>query len=259
MININIKELSKVIKADEYQMSCLMDLARHRAKDSRTDKINDWYDIEGLANLYADNGIFYLAKNQGLSEASLEDLEILSEDMGLEYEEWGVNQKNEYSFQDGFIIPVPDMNNNVLFYINNNFMRAKEMKYINIYTDKFKSKEKELKIYGMSTAKKGLKQDKMVYIEGVFDKITLESYGVPCSAFLGTSMTKYAKQYVKRFSKKIYVGDSDIEGENAWKRFNKEYPEAVRYPLPLGVKDVDEFEKQDKKKFSRWLEGLKAL
>ncbi|MFV1457822.1 hypothetical protein VJ282_35200, partial [Bacillus mycoides] len=91
-------------------------------------------------------------------------------------------------FERGYIIPVWDGYMNIMFYINHSWLRDKSKKYLNIYPITNSKNLKEMKMYGMHNLKQGLDEDRIVVVEGVFDVLRLEQYGIPAVSLMGTKV-----------------------------------------------------------------------
>lgn len=205
---------------------------------------------KGSLRAYIKRGIFY---SQDLNE-----VQYIADKLGLTLEEFGVTEENKYLFEGGFIVPVWDSRNEILFFINYDFRRDKSKKYINIYTDFYGGREKEVKMYGLHNTKQALEEDWIVAVEGLFDVIRLEMHGIPASAGLGTKIMKYHKSFYKRFKTVIYIEDNDSSGATAGRKFKKEVPHAELFRVRGSFGDVDDFGGENNRDFKQWLEELKA-
>lgn len=234
---MDMKKLVKWIVTDEDQIACIREVVDHRKGDLKT---------------YVRRGIFYIPPD-------LAELDYVIEQLGTTHEELGITKDNIELFEDGFIIPVMDSRFRVLFYINYSFLRHKSRKYLNIYTERFKGKEQTLKIYGMHNTRKAIKEDRIVVVEGLFDVLRLEQYGIPAVAMLGTGFLPYHAAYFKRFKRVIYVPDNDWAGEESWRRFKNQIPTAEPYRIRGVHSDVDEFGKVNNADFKDWIGTLKNL
>lgn len=259
-IGIEFKKLRKVISKDEKQKSCLVDLAKYRLHLDKEEHLTESSKarIKQNVGIYLTNGVFYLPPNSSFTaEENLEELEYLGEEAGSEFDEWGVNEKNAMLFRDGFMIPALSSEGGILFYLNYHFMRDKAKKYLNVYTDLYERKEQQFKLYGMENTKAGFEKGYMVTVEGVFDKMILQAYGVPVTARLGTAITDYQTRYYGRFRKVVDIPDNDYEGAEASKRFRNKVTKTEEYRLPTQYKDIDDFYTADKPRFEKWVKELK--
>lgn len=236
MNKFNYKDLVRFLVKDKDQIACVKELVKHRKGNLRS---------------YVKSGIFYV---QGV-----EEIGYITEQLGVTMEEFGVTATNKHLFEDGFIVPVMDSRRNLLFYINYDFRRDSSMKYLNIYTDFYDGKEKELKLYGLHNTKQAIQEDRVIVTEGVFDCNRLEMYGIPAVASLGTKLMSYHKSFYKRFKRVIYIPDNDSSGDSAWKTFRAQVPNSEVYRIRGISSDVDEFGSKETNEFKNWVEELKVL
>lgn len=256
MINVDFKKLVKLIYTDDAQKGALDELARHRRKLEQ----NGTDDVSKTVLRYIKNGIHYIPKNSYMNEEHIAEIEYIAEQTGTDLNGYGVNEKNDFYFSDKYVIPVRDSKNRILFYITHTFDNPKSAKYVNVYTDNYDGKEVAFKVYGMHNTQLALKQNRMVVVEGVFDSNILPEFNIPAVALLGTKLVPYHKQYLSRFKSIIYIPDNDVAGETAWKRFKKEFPNAIQYNVPLGFKDAEEFIYGGKKEQVKiWIDNLYKL
>ena len=234
-IKFKYSDLVKWLVTDQDQLTIVKEnLVEHRKGDLKT---------------YIKRGIFY--------SPDLDEIAHICEQLGITEEEFGVTEDNQYLFEGGFIIPVLDSKNRLMFFINHDYRRDKSKKYLNIYTDEHGGKEKELKLFGLHNLKQALKEDRIFVVEGVFDELRLEQYGVPAVAGLGTKVMEYHKYFYKRFRHVIYIPDGDTSGESAWRKFKREVPHAEVMWLPTNYGDVDEFGGKGKERFAEWIKMVK--
>lgn len=238
MITVDFNKLVKSILDDDAQKGALSDLAKHRlGLPMNSDK-----DVSDLVTMFAKNGIHYIPENTANQEQNLAEIEYLSEMTDSDLKNYGVNENNHFYFNDNFVIPVRNSKNQIIFYIVNNIDKdGKRPKYVNTYSDLFNGNEVQFKVFGMHNTLNALKQGRIVVTEGVFDSIVLSDKDIPTVALLGTKLVPYHKQFLNRFDNIIYIPDNDVPGETAWKKFKREFPNAIRYDVPLGYKDSDEF------------------
>lgn len=105
---------------------------------------------------------------------------------------------------------------------------------------------KGMNLYGLNTAVKHSRNNKIILVEGYMDVISLYQSGINyCVASLGTALTPSQAQLLKRYSNEIYVCyDSDNAGINATDKaieiLKDEDANAKVIILPSG-KDPDEY------------------
>jgi len=84
-------------------------------------------------------------------------------------------------------------------------------------------------------------RDEVLVVEGVFDWMTLASWGYPTVALLGTRLGREGRSYLEKFERVYLVLDADEEGALAAKRIRRELGKRAKVVnLPTGVKDPNE-------------------
>lgn len=228
--------LVKWLAQDEDQLNCVRELVAHRG---------------GSLTAYIKRGIMYVP--------DLDEFEYIAEQIGSTLEELGVTETNKWLFEGGFIVPVLDSRYELLFYINHDFRRDKSKKYLNIYTDFYGGREKEMKMYGLHNTRRAVRQNRVVVVEGLFDAIRLEMHGIPAVAQLGTKLMAYHRSFYKRFDRVIYIPDNDTSGEAAWRKFREGVPDAEVYKINGVHNDVDAYGKANTREYKEWIGELKKL
>lgn len=233
-IKLNYKKLVEYLVNDEEQRELLKILAEKRGMELKT---------------LLRRGIF------GVPDK--DELGYLLEQWGLSFEDvFGKDEVSVKLVNEGFIIPVLDSSYNVIFYVNYNWERGSARKYINVYPDGFDTSK--MKMFGTHNLAKGVKEDWIVVVEGMFDEIRLEEYGIPSVAIMGNKVTDYHVQFLSRFSTVIYISDADEQGFYGWQKVKNRVDTAIHYPIKSLSKDVDSFAQDDPMNFKEWLDGLKA-
>lgn len=254
MIELDFTKLVNTIFNDEAQRVALEELAKHRMKLP----LDGDDDVSATVLRYIKNGIHYVP--DGYGDTYLEEIEYLAEESGSNLKGYGINENNSFFFKDKYIIPIRDSANKILFYVTHNYTNEKVAKYVNTYTDLFNGKEVFFKSYGMHNTQLALKQDRIVVTEGIFDCNALPEYNIPSIALLGTKIVEYHHIFLNRFNNIIYIPDNDVAGEMSWKNFKQKFPNAVKYTVPLGYKDVDQFLFEGKKnQVESWINELYIL
>lgn len=210
---------------------------------------------KGSLKEYIKAGIFYSSQ---FGDGDMGEVSYIAEQLGVTEEEFGVTKENKWLFEEGFIVPVWGIRNELLFYINYDYRRDKSKKYLNIYTNFYDRKEVEMKMYGLHNTKKAIEQDRIVVVEGLFDCIRLGMYGIPAVAVLGTKIMTYHKLYYKRFKRVIYIPDNDGSGESAARKFREQVPNSEIYRIEGTYGDVDDFGKSGTREFEEWVKKLQA-
>lgn len=238
MLALTYQKLMRFLLQDEDQKEFVRELATKR---------------KGSFKTYMRRGIFCSADEE------LEELGYILEQMGLDETALGVDDATLILFKRGYILPVWDGYNNLLFFINYSWLRDKSKKYLNIYPVENQKNIKAMKMYGMHNLKQALQEDRIFVVEGAFDVLRLEEYGLPAVCLLGTKVMPYHKQFLSRFSTVIYIQDEDGAGEGAWSKFKREIPHALAYRMSGVYKDVDEYAEKSKLEFEEWLHPLLTL
>jgi DNA primase len=77
-------------------------------------------------------------------------------------------------------------------------------------------------------------------VDGIFDKITLQTLGHPATSLLGSNISKYHRDYLRYIKNWIVFSDSDIAGTQLYKTCKKFNPNTIQIRVGNGAKDVDE-------------------
>lgn len=228
--------LKDFIMADESQNECLQELV---------DKRN------GSLEMYQSRGIIYIPPVEQADEWA-----YLCEQTGFTPADFGVVSDNRHLLDDGFMLPVTDSDNNILFYLNHNFDRDASLKYINVNTP-LAPQTDATKLYGLHNVELALKYDTIFVLEGYFDALRLEMEGFPTSAPLGTKIMPYHVNFYSRFRRVVYIEDNDLSGEYGYKKFKEKVPHAVNEKMPAGFKDVDKLAEISPAKFQLFVNYLR--
>ncbi|MBT3123370.1 MULTISPECIES: toprim domain-containing protein [Bacillus] len=236
MAHLKYKDLVKFLIEDEDQKIYLKELADYRKGDIRT---------------YIKRGIFCVP--------ALDELDYILKKLDLTIEDLGLSEETASMLDRGFIIPVWGSRLKPLFLINYSWLRDKSKKYINVYPAENREYIKKMKLYGAHNLKQGLIEDRMFVVEGAFDVLRLEQYGIPASCILGTKTMPYHKHFYARFTRVIFVSDEDGSGDAAYRQFKKDIPHAERLRITGRANDVDEFGGSNTREFQEWIEYAKTL
>lgn len=87
---------------------------------------------------------------------------------------------------------------------------------------------------------KALKEGYICIVDGIFDKMILESAGIPAVSILGTSFTKYHQEYLRYIPNWIVIHDNDKAGVALYTRLKTLHQSVIRVTM-TGSKDIDEF------------------
>ncbi len=101
-------------------------------------------------------------------------------------------------------------------------------------------------LYGVESVKT---RDEVFVVEGVFDWMTLTSWGYPTVALLGTRLGREGRSYLEQFSTVYLLLDSDDEGRSAGREIEKQLGKRAKVVnLPSGVKDPNELSRLERGK-----------
>lgn len=191
-----------------------------------------------------------LIKELNIGYCDIEDTELLGNmrtELGL------VSSKDNFLLSNRFIIPIKDINNNLVALIG---YYPDYKKYITTPSPFF-SKNVMFYNYRQAYDLSMKEYNGLVFlVEGIFDCISLRSLGLPCIATMGATVSEIKCELLKFFKKVIAIPDNDTAGRRALNRYDKRYGWKVPYNttmikfeggyLNLGnnclkVKDMDNF------------------
>ena len=134
---------------------------------------------------------------------------------GLVYEKDGVYYDR---FKNRIIIPIKNINSNIIAFGARAIMEGQMPKYINSPESEIYNKSNVL--FGLDSAKETIKEkDSVIFMEGYFDVISAQIGGVKNAvATCGTALTPHHIKLISRFcpSRKIYLAfDTDSAGKKA--------------------------------------------
>ena len=134
---------------------------------------------------------------------------------GLVYEKEGVYYDR---FKNRIIIPIKNINSNIIAFGARAIMEGQMPKYINSPESEIYNKSNVL--FGLDSAKETIKEkDSVIFMEGYFDVISAQIGGVKNAvATCGTALTPHHIKLISRFcpSRKIYLAfDTDSAGKKA--------------------------------------------
>lgn len=235
VVKIKCKDIVKYIAKDKEQLKILKLLAEKRKL-----KLKD----------IVKRGIFAVPDQ--------DELDYLLEQWGYSFEDvFGKETTDVNLVTNGFMIPVLDSSNRILFYINYNWERVKSRHYLNVFPDELYNLSGNIKMYGGHNLAKGIKEGWVVVVEGLFDGVRLETEGVPVVALLGSKLLDFHKVFLSRFDQVIYIPDNDAAGEKGWRSVKYGLDNAFKYKVEGLYKDVDEFAREGGMDYELWLKRLK--
>lgn len=235
MLDLGYRELVRYLIKDEEQLKILKMLSERRG-----------FRLRDIVR----RGIFAVPDR--------DELDYLLESWGKDFEGcFGLGVEDVGLVTEGFIIPVLDSSNRVLFYINYNWERVEGRHYINVFPDRLGELKTNIKMFGAHNLEKGLKEGWVVVVEGIFDAIRLESEGIPAVALMGSKLMRYHQLFLERFEKVVYIPDNDTTGEQGWRSVSAGLENVIRIDVISKYKDVDEFALKGKQEYREWLGKLK--
>ena len=153
-----------------------------------------------------------------ICECRIDDVDELGP-MALELGLLSVSGTSKFFLlNDRFIIPVRDIQNNIVAFIG---YYPDYKKYITTPSPFF---SKECLFFNMGDAyrRSYSEYDGMVIlVEGIFDCLSLASIGLPAIATMGSDVSRMKGELLKVFKKVIYVPDNDRVGRRALNRKDK--------------------------------------
>lgn len=88
--------------------------------------------------------------------------------------------------------------------------------------------------------KQALENQYICIVDGIFDKILLQSHGYPATSLLGSSLSRYHRDYLKYIKNWIVFSDSDIAGNQLFSTCKKYNQNTIQVKVGNGAKDIDE-------------------
>lgn len=207
---------------------------------------------ENLHRTYLKAGMIGVPDPQG--ETFWEHLDGIGK--GYNLDDVYLNEDELYKLGGAFIVPVWSSSFEPLFFINYSDTRDKSMKYINVLPEKRKPAISGMRIYGLENTALALEKGVMFVCEGVFDKLRLESQGLPVCTTLGSEIGDYHRRILSRFDKLVYIGDNDAAGAKGKRKFFELLPKTNMVNVPR-EKDIDDFGALHKKDFDLFISELK--
>lgn len=173
-------------------------------------------------------------------------------------DELNILNVNPRLFNDGFIIPSWGTNGSFLFCVNHNKHRASglDAKYINVYPDEMKEKLSNFRFYGLESTNSALEKGYICVCEGIFDRIRLESEGIPAITTLGSQISKTQLRVLNRFDKVILIGDNDRAGLQAQEIIMKGVKRTQQIKIGY-AKDIDELAINNPYEYQKLIQQIK--
>lgn len=213
---------------------------------------NGVYD-ENLHNTFRRMGII------GSPDANGDRFQEFLDLSGITLEDLNCSSVNIRRFADGFIVPSWSTGRDFLFAVNHNKERISglDAKYINIYPDGMKEHLSNFRFYGLEGTHEALEKGFICVCEGIFDRIRLESEGIPAITTLGSQISPTQLRVLNRFDKVILVGDNDRAGRKSQDIILRGVKRTQQ--LLIGyAKDVDELAIINPEEFKALLSKIRA-
>ena len=157
--------------------------------------------------------------------------------------------RGKYITQLGRLVyPVKDVKGNVMGLVG--WDKYEEPKYLD--SKNFGYKAKQTTLYGMEELPNYYTSNKPVFlVEGVVDCLYLRQNGFQALSSLGSYLTKYCIEILKRFGSRLYVvPDMDEAGNSYVKQVMRVLPKAHIFQARNG-KDIDGFRKLEDSKYEK--------
>lgn len=231
---VNKEQIIQTIDQYEIQKEKLIELVLIR---------NNGIFDEELYYTYLNEGIFY--------SETLDDFAEIMIESGVDLDEFDFEPTDILT--KGYLIPVYDHLGDVLYFINYNSERGKNKKYFIAYPYEYKDKVANIRVIGLDGIKEALEEQVIFITEGTFDRLRLKAYGLPVISTMGTQLTGYFKEYIKRFKHVVYIGDNDSSGKRSFRLGFKQGMNVYQEIVPVG-KDVDEYAILRPQEFSKWVD-----
>lgn len=172
------------------------------------------------------------------ADAFMYDPDLPDLDIPLEFkaDRLGLFKKGYSVFNGRFVYPVKDVRNRVAGFVG--YDKFEAPKYVDSRNIGYISKATML--YGMEKMFSYYTSGKVFVTEGVVDTLFLRENNFPALASLGSSLSPYVTQILKRFGRNcVFIVDSDSAGEKYKNQVHRNLPEA-RVVQTTFANDLDE-------------------
>lgn len=165
---------------------------------------------------------------------------LLPED--LRHDSLGFCRGSKYIFEGRYIYPVKDVKGDVMGFCG--YDKFSEVKYLDSLN--FGYKAKSYSLWGMEKMEEYYNSDEPVYfVEGIVCALYLRQEGLQSLACLGSIISPYVTEIIKRFgTRAIFVNDSDEAGNKCKAIMRKRLPH-LRCVQSKLAKDVDDSREVD--------------
>lgn len=212
---------------------------------------NDYYE---LVRIFAEE--VRNLKVQTLLDADsfmVQDININEIPEELRHDSLGFCKGIQLVFDGRYVYPVKDVRGQVMGFCG--YDKFSDIKYLDSVNHGYKAKEYSM--YGMEALPEYYRSADPVYIvEGIVCCLYLRQEGLQSLAMLGSNLTPYCTEIVRRFGHRaIFVCDSDEAGTTFRRRTRYRLPQA-RFVQSRIAKDVDD-SRQVNENFAKELSRLK--
>lgn len=230
-------------KTDEKNKEFLEYLVSLRNNDVDNDALLEAYQNAGIIGSPTPDGEFFL--------------EFLNS-IGYTVEDLGYDERSIKLLGDGFIIPSWSISKGFLFCVNHNKNRQNKNlgKYVNVYPLGKKEVLSNYRFYGLENTVKALELGYICLCEGIFDKLRLESVGLPAMTTLGSEISSMQIRILNRFNYIKLIGDNDSAGKKSQQQIMKGVPLTQQFIIPY-EKDIDDLAKNKPDIFKEFIEKVK--
>lgn len=155
------------------------------------------YFSDEMKNFLRDYGVIKL--REGVDVGVLKNLKS---DLGL------FSDKGNFLLEDRFIIPLKDLEGNILTFIG---WYPDERKYVTVKTPFF---SKNLLLFGLDN----FNDERIVVVEGIFDCLSLRAWGIPAVAVMGSDCSVGQRGWLSLCKEVLAIPDNDYVGRSVVKR-----------------------------------------
>ena len=152
------------------------------------------------------------------------------------HDSYGFVEGSRIIYSGRYVFPIKDVTGDVAGFVG--YDKFEEPKYLD--SKNYGYKAKQTMIYGMETL---YDEDYIVMCEGSVCKLFMQQEGIHSGAFLGSHMTPYVIEILKRFKRRcLVIPDADDAGNKLKWQVKKYLPEAFVVQSKI-AKDIDDSRK----------------
>jgi len=207
--------------------------------------------LVSFCNIYRDTDIELLRKYK--SFIIFNDTYLLDITGGMaDLEMYGLYYRETCKFKGRLVIPITGFDGRVYGFVGYDNGNEKEklkesevfVKYL--YTGEVAFKKERHMLMSRDEFEKAVDCGYVCIVDGIFDKITLTSLGIPAVSILGSHLSKYHKYYLKYIKKWVVVSDNDSAGKKLFEYCKSVHTDTVQLKF-VGAKDIDELMRKTEK------------